>query len=193
MIIAAGLTPAWQQIMRFDDFRAGEVNRAREVHWCASGKVLNVAIALAHLGAECTTIAPVGGPAGQQIDCEFTSLGIRRQWIESQTATRVCTTILTRLSGTTELVENAGPLTPDEIDRFRAAFNEQAARAKLIVLSGSLTAVVPATLFRDLLTATTLPAILDIRGPELLAALECRPLLVKPNREELALMLRRAT
>ena len=30
------------------------------------------------------------------------------------------------------------------------------------------------------------PAILDIRGDALLMALECRPLLVKPNREELA-------
>jgi fructose-1-phosphate kinase PfkB-like protein len=32
---------------------------------------------------------------------------------------------------------------------------------------------------------------LDVRGPELLRALECRPLVVKPNREELALTLRR--
>ena len=39
MIVAAGLTPAWQQILRFDALRLGEVNRAVEAHWCASGKV----------------------------------------------------------------------------------------------------------------------------------------------------------
>lgn len=31
MIVAAGLTPAWQQIMRFEQFLPGEVNRAAEV------------------------------------------------------------------------------------------------------------------------------------------------------------------
>jgi len=41
VILVAGLTPAWQQILRFDDFRPGEVNRASEVQWCCSGKVLN--------------------------------------------------------------------------------------------------------------------------------------------------------
>ena len=46
MILAAGLTPAWQQIVEFDGFAVGQVNRARSVHWCASGKVLNVGIAL---------------------------------------------------------------------------------------------------------------------------------------------------
>ena len=48
MIVAAGLTPAWQQLMAFDALEPGAVNRAREVTWCSSGKVLNVAIALAH-------------------------------------------------------------------------------------------------------------------------------------------------
>ena len=46
MILAAGLSPAWQQIVVLDDLKTGEVNRAREVHWCASGKVINVGMAL---------------------------------------------------------------------------------------------------------------------------------------------------
>jgi fructose-1-phosphate kinase PfkB-like protein len=55
-----------------------------------------------------------------------------------------------------------------------------------VVLSGSLPAGTPVTIYRDLLERTSCPAIVDARGPELLAALPCRPLLVKPNREELA-------
>ncbi len=41
-------------------------------------------------------------------------------------------------------------------------------------------------MFRELLEDTACPAIVDARGPELLAALARRVLLVKPNREELA-------
>ena len=44
----------------------------------------------------------------------------------------------------------------------------------------------PGETARDLLERTPCPAIVDARGPELVAALSCRPLLVKPNREELA-------
>jgi tagatose 6-phosphate kinase len=132
VIVAAGLSPAWQQIMRFDRFRAGEVNRARDVHWCASGKVLNVAVALAHLGAACETIALVGGPPREQIAREFAALGIRARWVEAHWSTRVCTTILDLETGrATELVENAGPVTAAELDEFRTAYAQSAAAAEL--------------------------------------------------------------
>ena len=187
MIIAAGLTPAWQQIMRFDGFQPGEVNRALDVQWCASGKVLNVGIALAHLGAPSETIALVGGPTGQQIDREFTSLGIRHQWVPAHWSTRVCTTILDVASGrATELVENAGPATAAELEHFHQAFVKRAADARMVILSGSLPRGAPSTYFRDLLADTHAQAILDFRGPALLAAVERPVFLVKPNRQELA-------
>ncbi len=51
--------------------RSGEVNRAREVHWCASGKVLNAAVALHLLGGPSMTLAPVGGLNLVHIEREF--------------------------------------------------------------------------------------------------------------------------
>jgi len=190
-VLAAGLSPAWQQILVFDEFRTGEVNRAREVHWCASGKVLNVGIALAHLGRmeegfEPRTLSVIGGPARAPIEQELTELGVGCRWIETGRATRICTTIVDRgTARTTELVENAPPISADEIERFREAFQAEAGGADVVVLTGSLPAGVPATFFEELLQNTTARTILDIRGPELLGALACRPFLVKPNREEL--------
>ena len=81
MIIAAGLSPAWQQILLFDRFTPGEVNRAAQSHWCASGKVLNVGIAVGRLGTECRTVSPVGGPAQESFDREFAELGITVDWV----------------------------------------------------------------------------------------------------------------
>ncbi len=187
MIVAAGLTPAWQQIMRFDGVKPGEVNRALDVHWCASGKVLNVGVALAHLGAPVETVALVGGPPGEQIDREFTSLGIARYWVETHHATRICTTLIDRQSGqVTELVENAGPVTPAELEQFHRLFRDRAMDAEMAIVTGSLPAGVGPGFFRELSQETRCTTILDIRGPELLAALAGRPFLVKPNREELA-------
>ena len=187
MIVATGLTPAWQQILRFESFHVGEVNRAAEAVWCASGKVLNVGLALAHLGAECLTVAPLGGLPTSAIEREFAALGARAQWLQAAAATRVCTTILDSASGrTTELVENAAPLTPAELQAFVEAYTVAASTADTVVLTGSLPAGTPPTIYRKLLSKTKGRAVIDARGPELLAALEARPFLVKPNREELA-------
>jgi fructose-1-phosphate kinase PfkB-like protein len=186
------------------------------VHRCASGKVLNVGIALAHLGigaeSNCRTsvLSVIGANARAAIEPELAALGLECRWIETAAETRICTTILDSTTGrTTELVENAAPLTPDELSRFRNAFAEGARDADVVVLTGSLPHVAASvaaeasaslrhgessigetrprdtTFYRELLETTPARVVLDIRGPELLAALDCRPFCVKPNREEL--------
>jgi 1-phosphofructokinase family hexose kinase len=186
LIIAAGLTPAWQQMLVFERFRVGEVNRAAEACWCASGKVLNVGLALHHLGGPNLTIALVGGASGESIERELAGLGMRHVSIAARRPTRACTTILDRSSGvTTELVENAAPVEGAELERFIDAYARAAAAASMVVLSGSLPPGAPATFYRALLERTPCRAVLDARGPELLEALPLKPFVVKPNREEL--------
>jgi fructose-1-phosphate kinase PfkB-like protein len=239
-IVVAGLSPAWQQILVLDGFHVGEVNRAREVHWCASGKVLNVGIALSQLstggdaGIGSRVLSVIGPRTMQMIQPELTALGADCRWIETRAETRICTTIVDQSAhSTTELVENAPLLFADELAKFREAFAQEAAAADVVVLTGSLPHVAAplrskircgedasvslgethprdtthprgatqppddidfqeTTFYRELLKTTSARAVLDVRGPELLAALECRPFCVKPNREELGKTLGRA-
>jgi 1-phosphofructokinase family hexose kinase len=187
VILTAGLTPALQQILLFDALTPGEVNRARQVHWGASGKVLNAVRALHHLGAACKTMTLVGGRTGEAIRRDVSGLGIAARWIEGSTPTRVCTTLLDRSRRqATELVPNAAQASADELDRFRAAYMEEAATAEVVVLIGSLPVGTPPGYYRDLVSCTPGKVILDARGPELLEALAARPFLVKPNRGELS-------
>ncbi len=186
MILVAGLSPAWQQILRFEGFRLGEVNRAAETHWCASGKAVNVAWALSALGAEVELISTVGGVAGSSLRRDVDAQGIRTHWIETAAATRVCTTVLTEARGTvTELVENAPAIEAVELANFVATYQRRVQEAELVVLTGSLPGGVSRDFYHELLQMTPCPALLDVRGDELAAALACRPLVVKPNREEL--------
>jgi tagatose 6-phosphate kinase len=75
VILAAGLSPAWQQILVFDRFTPGQVNRAAQVQWCASGKVVNAARALHALGGPCKTLTAVGGTPGAAIQREVGKFG----------------------------------------------------------------------------------------------------------------------
>ena len=187
MILSAGLTPAWQQILVFDSFHYGEVNRAAEAHWCASGKVFNAGIGVHHLGAESLTLATVGGPPLVQIRAEMETLGVPLEVVETEAATRVCTTILNRSTGTmTELVENGRPVLPEELDAFETRFAEAAREAKAVILIGTLPQGTPQSYYRRLLEHVSCPTVLDIRGEGLLGVLDLEPTLIKPNREELA-------
>lgn len=193
MILSAGLSPAWQQILTFDALAAGEINRATDARWCASGKVLNVGRAVRSLGADGHTVCPVGGLPGRAIRDEFAADRIPATWIETASPTRVCTTLIDRSvapSGrVTELVENARAITAEELAEFTRAYQACVVSADLLVLSGSLPLLScgdrPADLYRGLLLDGP-PAILDVRGPELTVALSGRPKLVKPNRAELS-------
>lgn len=185
MIIAAGLSPAWQRILEFDCICLGEVNRATAADECASGKVLNVGRACHRLGATTRTLTVVGGATGRAIQSEFEREGLSARWVEVAAPTRICTTLLEAGGRVTELVQNAAPLEPSEVARFSAAFAAEAAAAAVVVLSGSLPPGVPATFYAELLRDCPAPAVLDAQGPELLAALPQHPLVVKPNRQEL--------
>ena len=80
-----------------------------------SGKVFNAGIAVHRLGGPSLTLATVGGPPRVEIDREFAQMDAPRRWVVTETATRICTTILDRATGTiTELVENGRPLAPRE-------------------------------------------------------------------------------
>ncbi len=189
MILVAGLSPAWQQTMIFNGFATGGVRRAAEVTWCASGKVLNVARAVAQLGGAAHALTAVGGWSGEAARRQFDAEGCEASWVQTNTPTRVCTTLLD-LGGspTTELVANTGPIAPEELARFRSRFAELVPRAAGVVLTGSWPPNVPPTFPAELLrmVPSGVPTVLDLRGPELIAALPLGPTLVKPNREELA-------
>lgn len=192
MILTAGLSPAWQQVLRFDGFYVDQVNRAQDVHWCASGKTTNAALASWEMGADIKMLTIIGGNTGRDFRRHIESIGLPSRWIPGLTETRICTTVVDQQkSTTTELVQNSPSIDAGELQCFVDAFVVESRRASTIVLSGSLPAGTPAGFFASLLAGTSAKTILDIRGHELLETLSYTPFVVKPNLDELRLTLQK--
>lgn len=186
MIAVTGLSPAWQQILTFNPLQLGTVNRAASATWCASGKVLNVAAGIAALGGSATTVCPIGGWTGTAIRDEFTARNINVVWQTIASTTRVCTTVLDEPSETTtELVENANRLTDTELDEYLKLVQTKTAAAKISVLTGSFPPGTRPGFASELLDRLPGDLVLDTRGHDLLQGLQRRPLVIKPNRDEL--------
>lgn len=187
MIVIGGLTPAWQHILVFDEFRFGTVNRAKQTVRCASGKVLNAALAAYHLNGYVRVLAAVGGRTRRQIEDDLEAFDLDYRWVVTEAPTRVCVTVIDRATGeVTELVEEAAPLTSTELEQFFQAWREETAKATVALLIGSLPPGTDPQFYRRLVSVCRGKAILDFSGPGLRECLALRPFLVKPNRQELA-------
>ncbi|MBB5624870.1 1-phosphofructokinase family hexose kinase [Sphaerisporangium krabiense] len=92
--------------------------------------------------------------------------------------------------GRTALFNEPGPeVTPEELGRFMATFQDLAARADAVVLSGSLPRGVPLDLYATLAGHARdlgVPVIVDCDGAPLRLAPAGRPSILKPNAGELA-------
>jgi 1-phosphofructokinase family hexose kinase len=188
--LCLGTTPTVQQTMIFDRVAVDEVNRASQVRRSASGKSVNVARILHALGHKSCAVLPVGGNTGRFMESELAAAGIDSATVEIAAPTRTCVTMIDRAGGhATELVEEHGPLTHAEADMLLTLLRSRIEGAKMLILSGSLAAGVGNDFyFRCCMAANEqwVPTILDGRGDALKQALIAAPLVVKPNRQELA-------
>ncbi|MDP9175752.1 MAG: 1-phosphofructokinase family hexose kinase [Planctomycetota bacterium] len=190
MHLCLGTTPTVQQTMIFDHVHVNEVNRAKSVLRGASGKAVNVARVLHTLGKPSTLCAPLGGDTGTFIKANLSAAGVSHACIEVRSPTRTCVTIIDQsLHTATELVEEHGPISATEYEHLLSLASSLIPAAKILVLSGSLAPGVPDDFYAlccKRAADINVPIILDARESPLNLALKHSPLIVKPNRAELA-------
>lgn len=191
MILCVGLSPTIQRTLVFDDFRLGEVNRARRVLVTASGKGVNVTRVLTTLGANARLVHLLGGASGRWIADALDETGIAHDvvWDEDDTPTRTCTTLLqtNHEAETTELVEEAAPIAFHDAKLIKAAVLNALLQARAVCLSGSMPGGMEPELYARIVReakAFATPVLVDAQNAPLRLALAERPFLVKPNREE---------
>jgi 1-phosphofructokinase family hexose kinase len=176
--------------MVFTKVFSNQVNRAVEVEQLASGKGINCARVVANLKQPVVALLFVGGESGAWLRRAVQAEGIATAAVDVPQPTRTCFTILETGAGTTtELVENAAPVGLDAVHAYLAEFRQIVGKSRVVACIGSIPPGVPVTLYREMVQIAAdrkLPVIVDTQGDPLLMALQAHPLLVKPNRTELA-------
>ena len=188
MILVVGLSPAWQRTLVFDEFIPGRVNRANHVSETASGKGVNVARVASILGADVRLLTVAGGTRGRLLKAQLQRQGLRARVVPVKSETRICQTLLTS-DATTELVEEAGPLSAAEVKNVARAFAAEAVKAELVVLTGTVPSGCGDSFYARLVDEAKrhgIRVLVDAQKAQLLHAIRRRPFLVKVNRDELA-------
>ncbi len=188
-ILCLAVTPAVQRTQFFTTLRPGEVNRIRRTIVTASGKGVNVALALKLLGGQPRLLGFRGGDSGRFMAAEMQRIGITANWIEVPAPTRHCHTLIEDDTGcVTELVEEAVPPAPEAWAQFARALDEALDGCEWLAVSGALPPGAPPDALAGFCRAATAHGVklcVDSQGEPLLHTLVAKPALVKLNTEEL--------
>ncbi|WP_297431326.1 1-phosphofructokinase family hexose kinase [uncultured Cetobacterium sp.] len=190
MILTITLNPAIDIRYEIDNFEINSIFRGKGSK-TAGGKGLNVSRVLRLLGENVEASGFLGGSSGDWISSKIESIGIKDNFIKTDTETRSCIAILGK--GTqTEILEPGEKVSSNSIDKFLEFFKNNFERFEIICISGSAPQGVQNDIYKVLCEiASSKKVILDTSGKFLLKGIEGNPYLIKPNKEELEGMLGR--
>jgi 1-phosphofructokinase family hexose kinase len=187
LILTVTLNAALDVTYRVPALVPGGTHRVAPAGARAGGKGVNVARVLHTLGHDTVATGFAGGETGHAIRHDLEVAGIREAFVEPAAPARRTTTVVSEEDGSATAFNETGPrLSIEDWTWFTARYRELAARADVVVLSGSLPPGLPDHAYAQLIGATTTPTILDTSGPPLLEGVAAHPHVVKPNADELA-------
>jgi len=164
------------------------MNRVRHTYNSASGKGLNVAVALKNLGLTPTCIGFNFADGGAQVTEKCDSLGIPHDFEMVDGAVRVNIKVFEEETGTMTELNQPGSFVPDIfVQKLKDKVAGLSTPDGILVLTGSLPAGVPEDIYAQLTALWRGKVFLDADGAALRHALagEAKPYAVKPNLFEL--------
>jgi 1-phosphofructokinase len=189
MIVTLTLNPSLDRTIEVDRLVRGTMTRATSARLDPGGKGVNVSRALLANRVPSVAVVTVGGADGDQLVRLLEADGIPLRAVGVAGRTRSNVTIAEPDGVVTKLNEPGEPLSRAELDAVADAVLGETETASWVVTCGSLPPGVPTGIYARLCEFFTSAGVLvavDASGPALLAALEAKPALIKPNREELA-------
>lgn len=190
MIVTITMNPSIDISYPLEQFKLDTVNRVTDVRKTAGGKGLNVTRVLKQAGADVVASGLIGGFLGEDIKLQLDQAGIKHAFSKIAGETRNCIAVLHE-GMQTEILESGPVIAEAEAENFLAEFTELVKQANILSFSGSLPAGLPKDFYARMIAICAenqKPVVLDCSGESLRLVLEGahKPLLIKPNTEELS-------
>lgn len=185
MLYTLTLNPSIDYVMKVEDINFGATNYSNEEYMLPGGKGINVTRILNQLNIPNTALGFIGGYTGKFIEEWMTKEQANHQFIQVEGDTR----INIKLKGDMETeINGRGPVISEENSDKLLKKIQQLTAEDTVIISGSKNKGLSETYYIEiiqLLEANNVSFVIDTNSKELLEALKYKPLLVKPNQDEL--------
>ncbi|MEU7871643.1 1-phosphofructokinase family hexose kinase [Dactylosporangium sp. NPDC049140] len=191
MILTVTLNPALDLTYAVDEFRPQTTHRVRAVHERAGGKGLNVASVLHAQGEPVLATGLLGGVTGERVRELLAAADLPHAFAPIAGETRRTVTIADGVDAT-GLWEPGPDITTVEWLRFLQLYRMLLDDVTVVAMSGSLPRGLPADAYAVLIDIARVHGactVLDTSGEPLRLGLVAGPDVVKPNAEELAVLM----
>jgi tagatose 6-phosphate kinase len=185
VITVAGFNTSVDKAAEADTVRPGAVHRLRNVRAWPGGKGLHVALTVAALGEPVRLVGLIDRAHARWFESFLREKGVAFDGVDSPAGIRSCLGVRDAEGRITEFLEPGPELDAGTQRTLASRVIERSAASAVCVLSGSLPPGFGDRAYAELVRATA-PArcLVDASGPTLREAVEVRPFLVKPNRQE---------
>lgn len=182
MIYTLTTNPSIDYIMRIEDFTHGATLRSKASEMYPGGKGIMVSKLLKNLGDDPVNIGFLGGFTGDFIKNELEKLGIKENFTEIKGDSRI--NVKLKYQDETEINAEGPHIEETEVEKFFASLTE-VKEDDLLVISGSLPKSLDKDFYKEVIRRISCKFTIDIANKEVLDYLKYKPVLVKPNKEEL--------
>lgn len=182
MIYTITTNPAIDYILRFDKFEDGATIRANEDEKYPGGKGIMASKILHNLGENPVNLGFVGGFIGEYIANSIRDLGLDEKFVRIKENSRI--NVKLKYDKETEINAKGPKISKEEVEKFFDSLKE-IKNGDVIVISGSLPYSLDSDFYKKVIEKTEADFTIDIADKKLLDYLIYKPLLVKPNEEEL--------
>lgn len=186
MIYTLTVNPAIDMNIATNQKLTNQVNRIDEAIYSPNGKGLNISFVLKHFGTDSGVLGFFGGFSGDYIvkETEQRDIPVKPIWVEEPTRINV---FLNEQGEEFKLV-NKGSFVNEEKQKDLLELLDGLEDMEYLAISGSLPPGIEESYYDEILSICEkkkVEVILDISSPKLKELLKYRPLLIKPNDEEL--------
>ncbi len=182
MIYTLTTNPSIDYIMRIDEFTHGATLRSKASEMYPGGKGIMVSKLLKNLGDDPVNIGFLGGFTGDFIKNELEKLGIKESFTEIKGDSRI--NVKLKYQDETEINAEGPNIGEDEVEKFIENL-KNIKEDDLLVISGSLPKSLDKDFYKEVIGKIPCKFTIDIANKEVLDYLKYKPVLVKPNKEEL--------
>ena len=182
MIYTITTNPAIDYILRFDKFEDGGTIRAADDEKYPGGKGIMASKILKNLGEKSVNLGFVGGFIGEYIANSIKEIGLDEKFVRIKENSRI--NVKLKYDKETEINAKGPEISKEEVQMFFDSLGE-VRKDDIIVISGSLPYSLDSDFYKKVIEKTGAKFTIDIADKRLLDYLSYKPLLVKPNEEEL--------
>jgi 1-phosphofructokinase family hexose kinase len=178
--------------LKLSSFQLNNTIRALDSAWGMGGKATDASWTLGKLGVPTRALGFAAGANGARMDKMLRERGVETDFVWVDGESRLNVIVVVAGQGQSTITSSSLNVSPPHLFELAGRYEKALEESSCVVMGGSLPHGVPIEFYSEAISRAhqrNVPVIFDSSGPSLLAGIQSRPDVIKPNLSELGELL----